>query len=146
MRKMCETVSDQCIVSIWNQQNSRRDCWGSIQRFYGISRVWRSHIFRWRMSSSGTKCKENSRDPEAERNTYLYRYRFKCSMGHNRRDTAIYGSFFSRCQSWYWRHAQKIYWCNEQNDKREFEKIITGSRYLDSHSNGTSCKWYRRRA
>ncbi len=32
------------------------------------------------MSSSGTKCKENSRDPEAERNTYLYRYRFKCSM------------------------------------------------------------------
>ena len=25
-------------------------------------------------------------------------------------------------------------------DKREFEKIITGSRYLDSHSNGTSCK------
>ena len=26
------------------------------------------------------------------------------------------------------------------DDKREFEKIITGSRYLDSHSNGTSCK------
>ena len=38
------------------------------------------------------------------------------------------------------RNTQKIYWCNEQNDKREFEKIITGSRYLDSHSNGTSCK------
>ena len=46
------------------------------------------------MSSSGEKYKGNSKNSEAERNTYLYRYRFKCSMGHNRRDTAIYGSFF----------------------------------------------------
>ena len=45
--------------------------------------------------------------------------------------------FFSRCQSWYRRHAQKIYWCNEQNDKRKFAKIITGSGHLDSYSNGT---------
>ena len=28
----------------------------------------------------------------------------------------------------------------EAIDKRELVKIITGSRYLDSHSNGTSCK------
>ena len=40
-----------------------------------------------------TKCKENSRDPEAERNTYLHRYCFKCSVGYNRRNTAIYRSF-----------------------------------------------------
>ena len=138
--KVCEKCAEQCPTNALSVYGVSKTVEEIVEEAYRDSMVFPEF---GGVTFSGGECLLQAKNIKKtaeilkQRDTYLYRYRFKCSMGHNRRDTAIYGSFFSRCQSWYRRHAQKIYWCNEQNDKRKFAKIITGSGHLDSYSNGT---------